>query len=240
MHSGICRTTEATVAAAALIVSLPVLFLAALLIAVTSGFPVFFSQRRVGRGGRSFTLFKLRTMRTGNAGPQVTSSKDQRITAIGRVLRRLKIDELPGLWNVVRGDLSLVGPRPEVPRYVDLNNPVWRQVLAARPGLTDPVTVLLRNEEQLLASLECDPEEFYTQCIQPFKLSGYVEYLRCRSWGSDVRTIFATGMAIVRPDKTPPPTAREIEEAVSSEGFLSSKGRLLLSRSCSSVLRPRR
>ncbi len=128
--------------------------LAAVAIVATSGWPVFFRQTRVGRDGKPFTLVKLRSMRASTEGPQVTARRDPRVTAVGTLLRRTKLDELPELWNVLRGDMSFVGPRPEVPGYVDLANPVWARVLKARPGLTDPVTVRLRDEEALMDGVE--------------------------------------------------------------------------------------
>jgi lipopolysaccharide/colanic/teichoic acid biosynthesis glycosyltransferase len=150
----------------------------------------------VGLGGKLFTLYKLRTMRVSSAGPQVTARGDTRITPVGRFLRRSKLDELPQLWNVVRGDLSLVGPRPEVPGYVDLEHPVWKRVLAVRPGITDPVTLTLRNEEALLAGAE-DPERFYREELQPAKLRSYVAYLERRSAWSDVHVLYRTVFAIL-------------------------------------------
>jgi lipopolysaccharide/colanic/teichoic acid biosynthesis glycosyltransferase len=157
-----------------------------------------------------FTLYKLRTMRVAAAGAQVTAAGDARVTRVGRILRQTKLDELPGLWNVVRGEMSLVGPRPEVPRYVDPNSATWRLVLEARPGLTDPVTLRLRNEEALLAEVGGDRERFYTEALQPFKLAGYAEYLRGRSWRVDVKILCATARAVVFPRQAPPPTLEEV------------------------------
>ena len=141
-----------------------------------------------------------------------------RITRVGRLLRKSKLDELPELWNVARGDLSLVGPRPEVPRYVDLNNPLWRRVLEARPGITDPVTLRLRNEEELLAGCKGDPEQFYLNTLQPYKLHGYVTYLRQRSWRTDVGVLLGTLLAVVFPAQAPPPGMGEIVGVVRNEG----------------------
>jgi lipopolysaccharide/colanic/teichoic acid biosynthesis glycosyltransferase len=118
----------------------------------------------------------------------------------------MKLDELPELWNVVKGDMSLVGPRPEVPGYVDLGNCIWRFVLGARPGLTDPITVHLRNEEALLAELQADRETFYLEILQPYKLQGYFDYLRERNWRKDVRVLWTTCLAIIFPRKNRPPS----------------------------------
>ncbi len=115
---------------------------------------------------------------------------------------------------MVRGDLSLVGPRPEVPKYVNLENPLWRKVLEVRPGITDPVTLRLRNEEELLASCEGDPEKFYLNTLQPYKLLGYEQYLRQRTWQSDVRVLLNTVFAVVFPAKAPPPGLGEIQRVL--------------------------
>src|SRR6266545_6648202 len=164
---------------------------AAIVIAVTSRGPVIFRQKRMGRKGRPFTMYKLRTMRVANSGPQVTAGDDVRITPVGKFLRKTKMDELPELWNVLKGDMSLVGPRPEVPRYVDLTNSKWQRVLKVRPGITDPLTLRLRNEEELLAKVKGDRERFYLATLQPFKLRGYLEYLQRRSWQNDMRILWS-------------------------------------------------
>jgi len=157
-------------------------------------------------------------MRVENGGAQVTVKGDARVTRVGRLLRKSKIDELPELWNVVRGDLSLVGPRPEVPKYVNLADPLWQRVLKARPGITDPITLRLRNEEELLASCPEDPQRFYLNTLQPYKLIGYSEYLDRRTWRSDVHVLIGTVFAIVFPDMTPPPPLETIVEKVITQG----------------------
>lgn len=197
-----------------LLIAAPILSLAALLIALTSRGSVLFRQRRVGQGGREFVMYKLRTMRQRNTGLQVTAADDPRVTSVGKILRKAKLDELPELWNVIRGDMALLGPRPEVPRYVDLKNPLWRQILQARPGITDPVTLRLRNEEKLLGAVEGDREQFYLQELQPYKLIGYVEYLQSRNWREDIKLLKDTAIGIVRPTTTPVPTFRQIRECV--------------------------
>ncbi|HVG34792.1 MAG TPA: sugar transferase [Pyrinomonadaceae bacterium] len=213
IKSGIPRACEAVAALAALLVFSPLICAAALAVALSSRGPVLFRQRRMGLGGREFTLYKLRTMRVDirAAGPQVTARDDERITRLGKFLRRTKLDELPELWNVLIGDMSLIGPRPEVPRYVDLNNPQWRLVLEARPGLTDPVTLRLRNEEMLLARVEGDREKFYLETLQPFKLKGYLEYLRERSWQTDVKVLWQTCLAVMLPGRADQLTISELE-----------------------------
>lgn len=209
---GIPRPVEIAVALAGLGVSAPLLAAAGVLIRATSPGPVLFRQTRVGRGGRPFTLYKLRTMREGN-GASVTRSGDARVTAVGRVLRKTKLDELPELFNVVRGDLSLVGPRPEVPRYVDLDDPLWRAVLEERPGLTHPVTLRLRNEEELLASAPGDAGEYYEQTLLPFKLWGCVEYQARRTWATDVRVLMETALTVLMPGRANPPSPGEVQAA---------------------------
>ncbi len=211
--TGIPRAVEGVVSLVALAASTPVLALAAAVIALTSRGPVIFRQQRVGLGGRTFLLYKLRTMRLEPGGPQVTAGDDARVTWVGRLLRKTKIDELPELWNVFKGDMSLVGPRPEVSRYVDLENPMWRVVLEARPGITDPMTLRLRNEEALLTNVKGDRERFYIKTLQPFKLKGYVEYLRERSCWSDIKILWHSAVAVIFLGQAPPPTMMEISRA---------------------------
>lgn len=219
IKSGIPRAGEAVAALAALLVLSPLICAAALAVALSSRGPILFRQRRVGRHGREFLLYKLRTMRVGaatTAGPQVTARDDERVTRIGKILRRTKLDELPELWNVFKGDMSLIGPRPEVPRYVDLNNPEWRSVLEARPGLTDPMTLRLRNEETLLACVEGDRERFYLETLQPFKLQGYLEYLRARSWRTDIKVLWQTGRAVMLPGSADQLTISELKASLAA------------------------
>ena len=207
---GLARGVESTLALAGLVAASPLLLLAGAAVAATSPGPVLFRQQRVGLGGRPFTLLKLRTMKVAPEGTQLTASGDSRITPVGRWLRRFKLDELPQLWNVVRGDMSLVGPRPEVPRYVDLADPLWRQVLSARPGLTDPVTLRLRDEEALLSGVG-DVERFYRERLLPWKLRGYRDYLSRRTWLTDLGVLGATALAVLRLHRPAQPERAEIE-----------------------------
>jgi len=199
IHSGIPRWAEAVIAFFGLLVAAPFIAFFALAIGVTSRGPVFFRQKRVGQQGRLFDLYKLCTMTPSEHGPQITSSRDERITPLGRFLRRTKLDELPTLWNVLRGDMGLVGPRPEVPRYVQLEDPIWQAILTVRPGITDPVTLRLRNEEELLAGVKSDAESYYVAELQPSKLNGYVAYLEERNWWTDVRVLVGTLAAVIVP-----------------------------------------
>jgi lipopolysaccharide/colanic/teichoic acid biosynthesis glycosyltransferase len=184
-----------------LVLSAPLLLIATAAVAMTSSGSVLFRQQRVGRYGELFVLYKLRTMIASDTGPQVTSSFDARITRIGRFLRSTKLDELPTLWNVLKGDMAMVGPRPEVPRYVKLEDPLWQKILAVRPGITDPVTLHLRSEEELLGQVEGDTEEYYLSELQPQKLRGYVDYLQTRNWHTDLSVLWRTLVAVVVPQR---------------------------------------
>ncbi len=196
------RTAETVAACAALTVVFPLLCACALLIRFSMGAGVFFRQKRVGRGGRIFTLYKFRTMRESAGGLGITAANDDRITPVGKILRRSKLDELPQLFNVLRGEMSFVGPRPEIPQLVDLDDARWREVLKARPGMTDPVTLEFRSEEKLLAQAE-DKIEFYRQIIQPYKLEGYLKYLRTKNRLTDWQVVFRTAKCVVFPALSP-------------------------------------
>lgn len=215
---GIARPVEVILAATGLVIAAPIVGLAAFFVKVTSPGPVFFQQERVGLEGRLFLLRKVRTMRISSGGSLVTARGDARVTRVGKILRRTKIDELPQLWNVIRGDMSLVGPRPEVPRYVDRADPIWNRVLRARPGITDPVTLALRDEEAIVAGAAGDRDRFYRERLQPEKLRRYVEYLDRRTAWTDVQVLYRTILAVLLPrgrsggdftfpSETPPPPA---------------------------------
>ncbi len=169
----------------------PLLAVVAVLVRFEDGGPVLFRQVRIGRRGRPFELLKFRTMRTSNQGPEITAAGDRRITRIGRKLRDTKLDELPQLWNVVRGDMSLVGPRPEVSRYVVPESAIWQRVLSVRPGITDLATLVFRNEEVLLGQAE-DPERFYRETVLPEKLELNLTYLQRATPLRDLRLILLT------------------------------------------------
>jgi lipopolysaccharide/colanic/teichoic acid biosynthesis glycosyltransferase len=160
--------------------------------------PLLYPARRVGEGGREITVHKLRTMRVGSAGLAITHSEDDRITTVGRVLRRFKIDELPQFLNVVRGDMSVVGPRPEDPGYVDWSDPLHRFVFSARPGITGPSQIAFRHEERLLAVP--DPDHEYRTIVLPEKLRLDADYLRRRTVASDLAVVAATIRAILDHD----------------------------------------
>ena len=152
----------------------------------------FFTQNRVGRGGRTFKVVKIRTMRkVQGLDTTVTTSMDARITKWGRILRRLKIDELPQLMNVLLGNMSLVGPRPDVPGYADKLTGDDRVILSIRPGITGPATLKYRDEEEILASVE-DPEAYNREVIFPDKVRINREYIKNYTLLSDIRYIIRT------------------------------------------------
>ena len=193
------RVRDVLSSAIGLLLLAPLFLVIAVAIRMDSPGPVFFRQTRVGLHGRHFRITKFRSMRVDEAGPSVSTAVDPRITRVGRILRRTKVDELPQLVDVLRGDMSLVGPRPEVPHYVahwpaDLR-PI---ILSVRPGITDPATVYLRSEADILAHSP-DPERTYVEEFLPLKAQAYVIYVHTRSFMGDLRTVLATLRAIVLP-----------------------------------------
>jgi lipopolysaccharide/colanic/teichoic acid biosynthesis glycosyltransferase len=182
-----------------LLILLPFFFLFSLLIILGDGFPVFYSQLRVGKDGKDFRLFKFRTMvkDADKKGLITVGGKDSRITRTGHFLRRFKIDELPQLLNVLIGNMSLVGPRPEVRKYVDLYTQEQKKVLSVRPGITDPASIAYSNENELLGR-SSDPDAAYVNEIMPSKLKLNLEYLRTRSFGGDIKIIFRTFLKIIK------------------------------------------
>ena len=192
------RAMDIVVSAAALCVLWPVLALIALAIVVDDPGPVFYRQVRVGRGGRPFRIFKFRTMvvDADRKGLSITVGRDSRITRVGALLRKTKLDELAQLLNVLCGQMSFVGPRPEVPRYVELYTPYQRQVLLVRPGITDYASIAYRNENDLLAGAK-DPERMYIETVMPDKIELNMKYLREISPLADVRLILKTIIAVI-------------------------------------------
>ena len=187
------RGLDVGLSALLLLLAGPTLLWAALAIKLSSPGPVFYRQERVGHGGRLFSIWKLRTMQAaGPDGPLVTAQDDARITPVGRLLRSWKLDELPQLFNVLRGDMSLVGPRPQVPRFVDCFDPKRREiVLRVRPGITGPTALYFRHEEFLLAG-QADREQCYITHLLPVKLQMDAEYIRARTLQSDLRVLANT------------------------------------------------
>ena len=175
-----------------LLVLWPVLLIIAVLIRVKMpGDPVMFSQKRVGRHARLFRIYKFRTMVVDHDGSSVSVRGESRITPIGATLRRYKLDELPELWNVLKGDMSFVGPRPDVPGYADKLEGDSRRMLELRPGITGPATLKYRNEEELLASVE-NPLEYNDHVIFPDKVRINLYYLDHYSFWKDLQMILCT------------------------------------------------
>ena len=175
----------------------PVLLVVSVLVAVTSPGGVFFRQERIGKDGRPFRIFKFRSMRKDNAGLKITTGNDSRITPVGRFLRKSKIDELPQLINVLVGDMSFVGPRPEVADYVNLYTPYQRQVLLVRPGITGLASIRFRNENDLLTASD-DPNRTYVEQIMPRKIDLDLEYIPHDSVFYDIKLIFQTFAVVIK------------------------------------------
>jgi len=197
------RCFDLSMALVGLVILLPLLILVGLAVTLFSGWPIFFRQIRVGRGGRNFTLVKFRTMgvlREAESGSFDVGS-GHRVTSVGRILRKTKLDELPQLWNVVTGDMSLVGPRPEVRFWVEAFPGRWAKVLIVRPGITDPASIEFRNEEAILAR-ESSPEQTYRNVILPRKLDLYEVYVSQRSFWGDVGILLKTVWAVIRGTKS--------------------------------------
>ncbi len=187
------RTLDILLSLFAVVILSPVFVFIAVLIKLSSPGPVFFRQTRVGKGGREFRLIKFRTMRVDaeHLGPQVTAGGDCRITGFGMLLRKTKLDELPELGNVLAGDLSLVGPRPEVPRYVRHYKPEWGLVFRVRPGITDLATLQFRDEESVLAGAQ-DRERAYIDIVLPTKMKLALDYVDRQSLWLDLKILFLT------------------------------------------------
>jgi lipopolysaccharide/colanic/teichoic acid biosynthesis glycosyltransferase len=187
------RLLDIVVSLVGLICLLPLMLLVAVLIKLDSSGPVFFRQERIGRGFRPFQILKFRTM-LNNAqtkGRLITLAQDPRITRVGRILRQTKIDELPQLINVLKGEMSLVGPRPEVSRYVRAFQKDYEEILKVRPGMTDLASLKYRNEEAILSNSD-DPDEEYVSHVLPDKIRLAKDYLERSSFLFDLSLIFKT------------------------------------------------
>lgn len=176
----------------------PVFLIMAVWIKLDSSGPVFYKQTRVGKNGRNFLLYKFRSMRVGSdkTGLLTVGEKDPRITKSGSYIRKFKLDEFPQLINVLRGEMSIVGPRPEVPKYVALYNEEQMKVLEVRPGISDWSSIRFRNENELLAQSE-NSEAFYISEIMPEKLRMNLEYIRTNNFWTDLKIIFMTLKKII-------------------------------------------
>lgn len=187
------RTFDFLVSLLGLVILSPLLLIAAVLIKLTSRGPIFFRQERIGRGFRPFHILKFRTMvpDAPNLGGQLTTGEDPRVTRIGYLLRKVKLDELPQLINVLKGDMSFVGPRPEVPRYVEMFRKDYEELLSVRPGITDPASLKYRHESEVLGQSQ-NPETTYIKEILPDKIALAKEYIRRSSLWFDLGLILKT------------------------------------------------
>ena len=190
------RAVDFAVSGIALLVLSPLFVLIGLATIFDSGLPVFYLQERVGRGFRRFRISKFRSMEANHSGPKITVGGDSRVTRIGKILRATKMDELPQFWNVVAGDMSLVGPRPEIPEYVEMYRARYEMILTVRPGITDLASVRFRDEEGVLAEV-ANPMEHYAREILPRKLDLAEEYVRRRSLTLDAWILMRTVVAVL-------------------------------------------
>lgn len=194
------RVVDILLSALIIISLLPLFLCIGLLLFFAQGRPLLFSQVRMGLGFAPFVMYKFRTMRTSTKAEQINFAPGQldRRTALGKLLRGSKMDELPQLWNVIRGDMSLVGPRPEVPAWVDTQSAVWSKVLSVRPGITDYASIEFMDEEVVLNRAP-DPVREYRDVVLPAKLSVAVRYAENVSLSSDVSILYRTlGRLVVR------------------------------------------
>lgn len=194
------RVFDYLVSSIGLLVLSPLLLMLALVVKLDSSGPVFFRQERIGLGGRSFYIHKFRTMVSDadRHGLQITVGIDKRVTRVGQWMRKYKLDELPQLIDVWQGEMSLVGPRPEVPQYVACYpKDIRAEVLSVRPGITDWASIEYRDENEILGRAQ-DPHYAYVHEVLPVKLKYYIEYVRTHTLWGDVRIIFATVKALIR------------------------------------------
>jgi lipopolysaccharide/colanic/teichoic acid biosynthesis glycosyltransferase len=186
------RLSDVLLSALGLVILSPLFAVIAVLVKTYDGGPVFFRQLRVGQGGHPFCILKFRSMVTNaDKGASLTVGQDARITPVGKYLRRYKIDELPQLWNVIRGEMSLVGPRPEITKFVDAYSLAQKEVLRLKPGITDPASFAFYDESELLAG-KADPERFYRDHLMGEKIRINLDYAAKASFATDLLLIVAT------------------------------------------------
>lgn len=190
------RSFDVILSGIGILIFLPFGLLIALFIKCDSRGPVFFKQKRVGLNGKLFDLIKFRTMKCHMTGLKITSADDPRVTRVGKYLRKWKIDEIPQLINTIKGDMSLVGPRPEVPDYIQFYDTEQLKVLSVRPGITDLASIKYRNESLLFKEVE-NVNEYYVNNIMPDKIKLNLEYVNGRSLFSDISLILKTIKTIV-------------------------------------------
>jgi lipopolysaccharide/colanic/teichoic acid biosynthesis glycosyltransferase len=198
------RGLDVTLATTGLLATLPMWPVLSFAIIVEDGLPVLYRATRIGQNGRPFTLLKFRSMRTQPIGPRITRAGDARVTRVGRFIRPTKLDEIPQLLNVLLGDMSIVGPRPEDPRYLAFYTLDQRRLLRIRPGLTSPATIRYRGEEALLPASPERAEAVYVAEILPAKLKIDLSYFASRSIRDDIVIILGTLRAILRPARSAP------------------------------------
>ncbi len=196
MYEAVKRSFDVVMSATILLAIVPIWMAVAIAIKATTPGPILHRGSRIGKRGKPFIMYKFRTMTSGaeEAGPGITGARDPRITSVGRVLRTWKLDELPQLWNVLRGEMSLVGPRPEAPRYVALYNERQLGVLAVRPGITGPTQIRYRHEERLLGGTDVEAQY---RTLLPHKLEIDLHYVQTRSLLRDVALLAGTVRSIV-------------------------------------------
>lgn len=192
------RIFDITISFLSLILLLPAFIITGLLIKVNDGGSILFKQKRVGKNGKIFTLYKFRTMANsgfaekGSFEPGNTS----RVTSVGHILRKLKLDELPQLLNVLKGEMSLVGPRPEIKKWTEIHREKWVIIHSIKPGMTDNASIEFRNEEEIL-SRSRNPEEIYSEIILPRKLEFYIDYVSKNSLFGDIKILLRTIYAVL-------------------------------------------
>ncbi|CEN83680.1 sugar transferase [Paraclostridium sordellii] len=193
------RIFDIAVSSMGLIVLLPILIVIAILIKLDSKGPVFFKQKRVGKNKKIFEIYKFRTMVTDaeKLGKQITVGADNRITKVGRFIRKYKLDEFPQLINVLKGEMSLVGPRPEVPKYVELYDIYQEQILLVQPGITDYASIKFKNESELLGCSN-NPEKSYVEDIMPQKINLNMKYIKNISLFEDIKLVLSTILEILK------------------------------------------
>ncbi len=202
MYPTLKRVFDLFQALVLLVLLSPLFLIIAICIKVNSKGPVFFRQERIGRGFRPFSIYKFRTMYADAEGPGVTLPDDHRVTKVGRRLRRYKIDELPQLFNILRGEMSFIGPRPELKRYVMRYSDRYNKILSVRPGLSDPVSLAFRHETEMLRRLPAgENEENYLSELLPRKMKMSEEYVDRMSLTGDLKVMLRSALAIFeRPD----------------------------------------
>lgn len=209
------RSLDIVLSVIGLVLLSPLFLLFSILIKLESAGPVFFRQDRIGKGFRSFTLFKFRTMKVAeNSGYELTCGDDDRITGVGSLLRRTKLDEIPQLWNVLRGEMSIVGPRPQTPALVGLMREHYAAILNTRPGLTDLASIRFRWESELLGRVD-DPVDYYLKIIMPKKMELQKDYLRRQSLILDFWIIWCTVLVCLGSQRT----RRRIQIAVARRRY---------------------